>query len=402
MSHPSSNGPDLTARYAFVQFSFWMNFASIVGFASIYLLSTGFSNTQIGIMIAVAGILSALLQPMIASYADRPASPSLKKITLFLAGVTLIFAILLNLSRCSRIFTGLFYGGCIALLQVLTPMINSLGMESLNQGRKLNFGISRGMGSLAYAVAAYLLGILVDKKGPVAVPPVILLGFGLLTIFILIFPFQKTPQKPAHPSGASGKSTASSGVLAFFLKYKRFTIVLIGCILLYISHVFINNFTFQIVETKGGTSADMGVAMALGSVLELPTMFLFGYMLKKARCDIWFRISGIFFTLKILFSLLVTNMAAFYVIQLFQMGGWALITVSSVYYVNSIMESEDAIKGQAYITMTYTLGSVLGALLGGTLLDHAGVNAMLITGIIAALVGAILLLFAAEKPRQQG
>ena len=398
MSHLSSNGSDLTARYAFVQFSFWMNFASIVGFASIYLLSTGFSNTQIGIMIAAAGILSALLQPMIASYADRPASPSLKKIALFIAGVTLIFAILLNLSRCSQIFTGLFYGGCIALLQVLTPMINSLGMESLNQGRKLNFGISRGMGSLAYAVAAYLLGILVDKKGPAAVPPVILLGFGLLTLFILFFPFQKSLQKAAS---TSGKSTASSGVLAFFMKYKRFTIVLIGCILLYISHIFINNFTFQIVETKGGTSADMGVAMALGSVLELPTMFLFGYMQKKARCDIWFRISGIFFTLKILFSLLVTNMAAFYVIQIFQMGGWALITVSSVYYVNSIMEPEDAIKGQAYITMTYTLGSVLGAMLGGTLLDHAGVNAMLITGTIAALVGAVLFLFASERPRQQ-
>ena len=67
MSHSSSNGSDLTARYAFVQFSFWMNFASIVGFASIYLLSTGFSNTQIGIMIAAAGILSALLQLMIHS-----------------------------------------------------------------------------------------------------------------------------------------------------------------------------------------------------------------------------------------------------------------------------------------------------------------------------------------------
>ena len=218
------------------------------------------------------------------------------------------------------------------------------------------------------------------------------------TLFILFFPFQKSLQKAASPSG---KSTAFSGVLAFFMKYKRFTIVLIGCILLYISHVFINNFTFQIVETKGGTSADMGVAMALGSVLELPTMFLFGYMQKKARCDIWFRISGIFFTLKILFSLLVTNMAAFYVIQIFQMGGWALISVSSVYYVNSIMEPEDAIKGQAYITMTYTLGSVLGAVLGGTLLDHAGVNAMLITGTIAALVGAVLLLFASERPRQQ-
>ena len=54
-----------------------------------------------------------------------------------------------------------------------------------------------------------------------------------------------------------------------------------GCVLLYISHVLLNNFTFQIVESKGGNSADMGFSMALSALIELPTMFFFGYMLKK-------------------------------------------------------------------------------------------------------------------------
>ena len=80
------------------------------------------------------------------------------------------------------------------------------------------------------------------------------------------------------------------------------------------------------------------------------------------------------------------------------MLGWALIAVSSVYYVNSIMDAQDAIKGQAYLTMTYTLGSVLASLLGGALIDKAGVNAMLIFGTAAAFIGMIILLFATEKP----
>lgn len=57
-------------------------------------------------------------------------------------------------------------------------------------------------------------------------------------------------------------------------------------------------------------------------------------------------------------------MTVFYGIQIFQMLGWGLMAAASVYYVNSIMDAEDAIKGQAYITMTYTLGSVIGAFLG--------------------------------------
>lgn len=142
----------------------------------------------------------------------------------------------------------------------------------------------------------------------------------------------------------------------------------------------------------------MGLSMALAAILELPTMFLFSKMLKKVRCDIWFRISGIFFMLKILGTLLAPSIPVFYAVQIFQMFGWALITVSSVYYVNAIMKKEDAIKGQAYITMTYTFGSVLGSLSGGILIDSLGVKVMPAFGTAAAFIGMIIVLFAAEKP----
>ena len=103
--------------------------------------------------------------------------------------------------------------------------------------------------------------------------------------------------------------------------------------------------------------------------------------------------------LKTLGTLLAPNIPVFYAVQIFQMLGWALIAVSSVYYVNSIMDEQDAIKGQAYMTMTYTLGSVIGALLGGALIDMAGVNMMLVFGTAAAAVGMVIMLAASEKGR---
>lgn len=391
MLSSSEKSSNLTLKYAFIQGFYWMNFAVIMGFSSLYLLDAGFSNTQIGLLIAAAGIISAALQPVIASYADSPSSPSLKKIVSVLTIIIVAMGALLIFCKSSLLLTGLLYGGCITVLQLLTPLVNALGMESINQGKRLNFGISRGIGSVAYAAAAYILGIAADRTGagviPVATTGIVAVFFFSLTVF----PFQKSI------SGSSGKEKRSQSPLYFFKRYPRFAVVLIGCILLYISHVLLNSFTFQIVESKGGTSADMGSAMALASLIELPTMFLFDYMLKKVRCDIWFRISGIFFMLKCLGTLLAPNMTAFYAIQFFQLLGWALITVSSVYYVNSIMDSRDAIKGQAYMTMTYTLGSVLGALLGGPLIDKAGVAAMLVFGTAAAVIGMIILLFATEK-----
>ena len=53
--------------------------------------------------------------------------------------------------------------------------------------------------------------------------------------------------------------------------------------------------------------------------------------------------------------------------------------------------------GQAYITMTYTLGSVIGAFLGGALIDFSGVNTMLLFATISAAVGAVIIFFGAEK-----
>ena len=81
----------------------------------------------------------------------------------------MFYKIRLFFSR-TLILTGLLYGISIALLQLMTPFINALGMESINQGQKLNFGLARGMGSVAYAVICYVLGIITVKAGVLSIP----------------------------------------------------------------------------------------------------------------------------------------------------------------------------------------------------------------------------------------
>lgn len=383
-----------TISYSGIQGFFWINFAALLGFTSVYLLDAGFDNTQIGILIAIAGTISAILQPVIASYADQPNSPSLKKILIFL--ILLSFVLVIGMLLCYRrymVLTGLLYGGGITILQIMTPLINSLGMETINQKKSLNFGLARGLGSAAYAVGAYLLGIGVKQSSPLFIPVSMLFTYGLLLAFILSFPFEK-----AHKSAYSADTNKnSSSPIHFFKRYPRFTLVLGGCIFIYISHILINTFLFQIVENKGGGSEEMGFIMALAAMLELPTMFLFGYAVKKIRCDFLFRITGIFFFLKTFTTLLAPNLTVLYAVQVFQMFGWALLTVASVYYVNALMKEQDAIKGQAYMTMTYTLGTVFGSLIGGPFLDIAGVDAMLIAASASAAIGMVILLFASEK-----
>lgn len=397
MNH-KNRGENLTVLYSLLQGAFWMAFAALLGFSSVYLLDAGFSNTQIGLLIAASGVISAVLQPALASYADRPDSPSLKKVVLVIGVMEIVLAFCLLLSHHRSMWmTGLFYGCAVMFLQVLTPLVNALSMECINQGKKINFGIARGIGSATYAVIAYVLGIIVGRLGAFSVIASVLVAVVLFAAGVILFPFQKSERSGDGDGAAKGRSPVE-----FFHRYKKFCVFLAGCILVYISHVLLNNFTFQIVESKGGGSAQMGISMALSALIELPPLFLFTRMLKKVRCDIWIRIAGVFFMLKALGTLLAPSVPSFYAVQILQLLGWAVMAGASVYYVNSIMEEQDAIKGQAYMTMTYTLGSVTASLLGGVLIDRAGVNAMLIFASSMAFIGMVLMLLFAEKTDENG
>lgn len=380
-----------TIGYAAIQSFFWVCYAAMMGFASMYLLQAGFDNSQVGMLIAAAGLLSALLQPVVAAYADRPGSTPVGKLVICSGTLSLICAALLLFTRGSTLLTGLLYGCCMVLLQLTTPLVNSLGIGAVNCGEKLDFGIARGFGSLGYAAAAYLIGLLANRFGAATVPVCMGLGFFLL---LTVAGFGSTGAK-APPDE---KTAPARG--GFLKRYPRYGAVLFGLVLIFISHVVLNSFTFQIVEAKGGASREMGIAMAFASLIELPVMFLFSWMLKKAKSHVWFRLSGVFFFLKCLGTLLCKDIPGFYAVQLLQMFGWALMTVSAVFYINAIMAPEDSVKGQACYTVSLTLGNVVGAIAAGRILDNMGVQAMLVFGTVSALLGAVIVLVFAQRTRE--
>lgn len=286
------------------------------------------------------------------------------------------------------------------MMQILTPFINALGTESARQGRKVNFSAARGVGSLGYAVLCYLMGMVLERFGVRVQPLCMAVVAAGLFASVSVYPFSKERKERS----TQGEGEAASGNPVVFLKkYKSFAAALVGCVFVYISHIFLNNFTYQIVVTKGGGSSEMGTAMAIASMVELPLMFFFTCMLRKASSTFWFRICGIFFTLKTLGTLLAATMSGFYAVQLFQMFGWGMITVSSVYYVDAVMKPEDKIKGQTYMNMTYTIASVIGSLSGGVLIDWCGVNGMLLMATVSAVLGTVIMLLATrEKNRMSG
>lgn len=382
-----------TTKYTLVQSSYWGNYACIVTFCSVYLLSRGFNNSQIGFVIGVSGILSALFQPFVSRAADGLKRMSLRQFAALLVVFQLAAGILLMVLP-GKLSQSVLYGLLLILLQLVLPLCSALGMACLNSGQNLNFGVARGAGSISYGVFSALCGRLVLWFGESSIPVAMTVLNLVMIASILLFKFQGMDgpvqtSRPAEEQKQDGKS--------FFRKYRGVFLLAVGITCLLISHNVLNTFAFQIVRPLGGDSGQMGTMLLIQSLVELPVMFLFAWMVSKASSRFWLRISGIGFFLHAFGALLAPNMLTMYAIQIFEMPGYALLTLASIYFVNDMVEETERVQGQAWVTMAMTLGNVLASFVGGLLLDHTSVFVLLSFASLAGAVGMVLFWFLLKK-----
>lgn len=86
---------NVAVAYSGIQGCYYMNGAAILGFTSVYLLDNGVSNTEIGLIYGIAGLIAAILQTIIAGYADEAEAVSVKILLIWSNFLAVGFDILL-------------------------------------------------------------------------------------------------------------------------------------------------------------------------------------------------------------------------------------------------------------------------------------------------------------------
>lgn len=398
----------LTLKYAFLQSTFWMSQCCIYSFAAVFLQSKNFDNMQIGLVIALAAILSIILQPLVAAFADKSKQISLRYIVITLMFIVLSLAFILFIMPDSFLLIAITYVIINAIQFMLTPLFNSLALEYLNKGIPLNYGLARGMGSISFAVMSFLLGILIKQFGA----NILLLSFLICYFFVIISAFTfkvsavKMPELSTRLPNKSDIMIASdvlsdkapAGILTFFIKYKLFTLHLLGVAMVFYSHSLICTYLIQVMENVGGDSSDLGVSLSIAAALELPTMAAFIFLVRKVKCNTLLKISAFFFIIKIGIAWLAPNIFTIHLSQAFQMLAFALFTPASVYYVNSIIEDQDKVKGQSMLGIaTMGLAATVANITGGTILDTFGVSDMLLVGTIVTAIGFVIICISTKQ-----
>lgn len=389
------NTRKLMIQYCILQGSYWASFCVIYAFATVFLLSRGFESSMIGVIIAAGNILGVVLQPMVASIADRSEKISLHKLTAMLSVIMILLLVLLYFVPNGLLAVAVLFLLTDTFLQVIQPLINSVSVYYVNQGVSVDFGSARGIGSLSYAAASYILGIVVEKFGTRSI-----LMAGILVALVLLVTVLSMPVLSSSAASRLGEKEPEqndAGFIVFAGRYKNFMLTLAGITLLFTFHNMNNAYLIKVIENVGGTSADMGRMLSIAAVTELPVMFLFSRISKHFKSSTLLMVSSAFFAIRAAGFMLAGNVMTMYLAAMLQIGSFALYIPSSVYYVNETMLDQDKFKGQAVMTATNTLGGVFGSLFGGFLIDNAGVGTMNTVCFAMAAAGAVLVFLFAGR-----
>lgn len=388
----------LDIKYSLIQVLYFGAFCALMGYASVYLLSQGVSNSVIGIVLALTSVIGVITQPMIAAYADKNKQIELRTIIMAFIAVAIILSGLIYFMKGASVILLCVFVGIVTMLMTIQPLLNSIAFIFEKYGIEINYGVGRGLGSAAYAIVSFILGYMVEDFGTSVIPLVYLCLNILLIIVVYTYVVPKNLKNEIKTEVAQEQIEEKQlSFIQFTKTYKKFTIFVLGVVLVFFSHTVINNFFIQVITPINGTESQMGTAVFLAAILELPAMGMFNKIRQKIDCGTLIKISAILFAVKHTITFLATNMTMIYIAQVFQIGAYAIMIPASVYYVNEIIAKQDVNKGQSMVPMAITASGIIANLIGGILIDSIGVHQVLFIGVIISIVGAVIVLGSVEK-----
>ncbi len=387
------NKQKLQTQYSLLQGLYWGLFGITISFVNSYLYGLGLDTDLIGISISLATALAAFCQMVLGKKLNTSRKINWNNILKVLLAIRLM-ANLILMTTSDKTISLITFGIAVFCLQAMLPFVNLASFDYEEEGIELNFGLARGFGSLFFAGIVYVLGGLVAQRG---IYTILLAGLivGILMFIVLIsMPASKKEGKLAQ------SSDTSKGLRYFYRKYPSFMVMQIAFILIMAFHNNVNAYLLQILNRAGGGNKELGVALFIAALCELPVMFFYSKIRERLSSEKLLLIAATFFVIKGLIFYLATSIGGVYLAQFLQLLTFAIFISASVYYAKDRLDAEDQAQGQTLVGASSTAGSVVGSLSGGFLIKNFGMDKNLIFIIVIAILSTLTVLFSTARDKR--
>lgn len=380
----------LQSKYNILHILYWISYLSIYGYIAIFLQYKGLSNTEIGIVSGAGALLSIFISPFISSLVTRIQGLNIKKTMLILYILMFIAFLLLTYIPLPISLIMILYIFLLCVMVSNVPFLSMICMDYLKEGRYLNFGVARGLGSIAYASGAVIVSQFITWINPTVIIYVYLISSCLLFWILLSMPDSQTN----NDNQEENKTSA----FTIMKEYKVFFFVLIGIAFMFSASTALSTYLINIVTHLGGSTSLYGIAIFFMAASEMPVMAKTYSLMKKFSAETLLLAAAFFYIIRNFTICLAPNIPILMIGMMFQGISFGLFTATIAYYVNDHLKSEHQMMGQTMIGMMSTgLGSTLGNVLGGFLQDNYSIQAMFIFACAMTLIGFLIIFFTLRK-----
>ena len=394
MTHPLRRP---TPYYCLIQGLYWAVFCLMVGFASAFLLDRGFTNAQIGLTLGISYLLSAFLQPVVGSLFSRNGLKLSTAIALTYVPVVVI-SLILCLVPMGHIPLMILMVALFTIQSLLQPSVNALCVHFDTETEKVNFSLARGVGSAAYALSSFVMGRLLAYFSPEILPAAYGLAAAALIVVLLC---AKTTNDDLSDDTSSSGNASYADILK---QHPTMGLFLPGVFLLFLTFAFIDAFMLQIILSIGGTTSDLGTAITLCAMTELPAMILYARICKRGKGLKVYMYSLWLWLVKDILIFLAPTVGILFAVQLLTFVSSALYVPGMMEYMRRTLPDDQLLRGATMAGTCTTLGSLGATCIGGVLIDAFGIRQALLImevfGVLATVLLTIALTHAIKEANQ--
>ncbi len=351
---------------------YFFSLAVFSGYISVYLMDKGYHASQVSMVVSCSFILSMIIQPIVGYFNDHYSQKRLNMLILLLAAVLgIIFIYAQNIYMIA-----LIYSLALGLFNAANPVIENMATLS-----RFSYGKIRIWGTIGYAVASKISGVIYDDVSPEAMYTFFTIG--LILCVIGIYGTQNVKQV---------KTQKKEKTIGLF--QKNFIIYLIIVCLFYAITNTNTTYLPAMFQNLGLSMNTISTVIYILTLSKLPIIYFSQYYMnrltnKQLLIGIFLLLTIQFFT----YSFVKQAMIVIIVSICTKAVSTMLFIMLNLKIVTTIVDMKHQMSALALVQTCRNFGSIVFQFVAGYLIDFYSYDIFYLILCLLSIVGMVICIF---------
>ncbi len=367
---------------------FGLAIAAFFPFVSLYLRGRGLAPDQIGLVIAVMALARLIANPIWGHVGDT----TIGRVSALRLGTLAVTAAALSMNLVEGLMPLALVSFVVAGAQVAGgPNLDAIALAHLGDERMTDYGRIRAWESLSYAAGCLVFGAILNAAGVRWAMPI----YGVSSLVVVAWSATLVRDRPRELE----RPGRLGAVGAVFREAPRFWGLLVATLLVWTGFNAAWNFIALKISDEGGGPLLVGFGLALGGLVEVPTMRVSSRLQARWGLRRVFVLGCLVYALGFLLWGSISNPTVVAMLAVFEGLAFALLFTTGVVVVGRLLPSNLYATGNAVAGMVgFGIGPIIGAGVGGFVYQQAGATVLYAGASVLAVCGAVAAWVALSTP----